>query len=142
MTHETTSVAMTATTEKALLSLLVRSDGQEDVCLATYRPSTGMTRVSALITSVIPPQSEDRFVRGNATVTGKYILRGAEIAQRLREKGPVLPPPRRPKSRFPNYPYANPRDCGWHSIMTSYSSVLTALGPERSSTHRCRQTSS
>ena len=89
MTHETTSVAMTTTTEKALLSLLVRSDGQEDVCLATYRPSTGMTRVSALITSVIPPESEDRFVHGNATVTGKYILRGAEIAQR-NESGLVL----------------------------------------------------
>ena len=81
MIRRTTSVAMTATTEKALLSQLVRSDGQEDVCLATYRPSTGMTRVSALITSVIPPKSGDRFVQRNATVTGKYILRGVEIAK-------------------------------------------------------------
>ena len=38
MTRSTTSVAMTAITEKALLSQLVRSDGQEDLCLATYRP--------------------------------------------------------------------------------------------------------
>ena len=89
MTPKATSVAMTATTEKALLSLLVQSDGQEDICLATYRPSTGMTRVSALITSVISPESEDRFVHGNATVTGKYILRGAQLAQRD-ESGLVL----------------------------------------------------
>ena len=89
MTRKTTSVAMTATTEKALLSLLVRSDGQEDICLATYRPSTGKSRVSALITSVIPPESEDRFVDGNATVTGQYILRGSQVAQR-NESGLVL----------------------------------------------------
>ena len=89
MTRRTTSVAMTATTEKALLSQLVRSDGQEDVCLATYRPSTGMTRVSALITAAIPPESGDRFVHGNATITAAYILRGAEMAQ-SNESGLVL----------------------------------------------------
>ena len=89
MTRRTTSVAMTATTEKALLSQLVRSDGQEDLCLATYRPSTGMTRVSALITAVIPPEPGDRFVHGNATVTAEYILRGAEVAQ-SNESGLVL----------------------------------------------------
>ena len=89
MTRKTTSVAMTAATEKALSSLLVRSDGQEDACLATYRPSTGKSRVSALITSVIPPESGDRFVDGNVTVTGQYILRGAQVAQR-NECGLVL----------------------------------------------------
>ena len=77
-----TSVAMTAATEKALLSLLVREDGQEDLCLATYRPSTGATRTTALIRTVIPPEEGDRFVHGNATVTGNYILRAADIAQR------------------------------------------------------------
>ena len=81
MTRKTISVAMTAATEKALSSLLVRSDGQEDACLATYRPSTGKSRVSALITSVIPPDSGDRFVDGNVTVAGQYLLRGAQVAQ-------------------------------------------------------------
>ena len=81
MSRMNTSVAMTATTEKTLLSQLVRSDGQEDLCLATYRPSTGRTRFSALITAVIPPEPGDRYVHGNATVTGEYILRAAEIAQ-------------------------------------------------------------
>lgn len=80
MTYST-SVAMTATTERQLLDLVVRDDGQEDLCLATYRPSTGATRSSALIVSVIPPDVGDRFVHGNATVTGRYVLRGAQIAR-------------------------------------------------------------
>ena len=82
MTPRTTSVAMTAETEQALLSLLVRADGQEDICLATYRPSTGLTRVSAVISEVIPPKPGERYVHGNATITAEYILRAAEIAQR------------------------------------------------------------
>ena len=76
-----TSVAMTASTEEALNCRLVRDDGQEDICLATYRPSTGHTRFSALIRRIIPPEPGDRLVHGNATVTAEYILRAAEIAQ-------------------------------------------------------------
>ena len=82
MTGDSTSVAMTAATEKQLVSLLVREDGQEDLCLATYRPSSGTTRSTALIRAVIPPEEGDRFVHGNATVTGDYIMRAAEIAQK------------------------------------------------------------
>ena len=89
MNHKTTSVAMTAATENALLSQSVRLDAQEDLCLAAYRPSTGKTRVSALINSVIPPEPGDRFVHGNATVTGEYILRAIGIAQ-SNESGLVL----------------------------------------------------
>ena len=77
-----TSVAMTAATEEALIRLLVRDDGQEDLCLATYRPSTGFTRFSALIRAGVPPEPGDRLVHGNATVTADYILRAAEAAQR------------------------------------------------------------
>ena len=76
-----TSVAMTVATEEALVRQLVRDDGQEDICLATYRPSTGLTRFSALIRAVVPPEPGDRLVHGNATVTADYILRAAEIAQ-------------------------------------------------------------
>lgn len=76
-----TSVAMTVASEEALVRRLVREDGQEDVCLATYRPSTGLSRFSALIRAVIPPEPGDRLVHGNATVTADYILRGAEAAR-------------------------------------------------------------
>ena len=72
---------MTAANEDALVRRLVREDGQEDICLATYRPSTGMTRRTALVRTVVPPEPGDRVVHGNATVTADYILRGAEIAQ-------------------------------------------------------------
>ena len=72
---------MTLATEEALGRHLVRDDGQEDVCLATYRPSTGLTRVSALVRAVVPPEPGDRLIHGNATVTADYILRGADIAR-------------------------------------------------------------
>ncbi len=58
----------------------MRADGQEDLCLATYRRSTGMNRVSALIKKVIWPQRGERLVHGNATVTGNYVLRAADVA--------------------------------------------------------------
>ena len=88
MTRET-SVAMTAAVEEALRARLVRADGQEDLCLATYRPSTGIQRFSALIRAVIPPEPGERRVHGNATVTADYILRAATIAQQD-ESGLVL----------------------------------------------------
>ena len=88
MTRQT-SVAMTATIERELVGRLVRTDGQEDLCLATYRPSSGLTRVSALIGAVIVPEPGDRHVHGNATVTADYILRAAQIAQRD-DRGLVL----------------------------------------------------
>ena len=81
MTRET-SVAMTAALEKRLENLLVRDDGQEDICLATYHSSTGMSRSSALISDTVPPGPGDREVHGNATIMSDYIIRAAEIAQK------------------------------------------------------------
>lgn len=84
-----TSVAMTATTNDDLREHLLRADGQEDLCLVTYCPSTGATRRTALLRAVISPQDGDREVHGNATVTGAYVLRAAAIAQ-ARGEGLVL----------------------------------------------------
>ena len=75
------SVAMTAAIAETLSGRLLRADGQEDLCLATYRPSTGASRTSAVITAVIPPELGDRQVHGNATINADYVLRAAEIAQ-------------------------------------------------------------
>ena len=77
----TVSVAMTHMTEQDLVKLLVRDDGQEDLCLARYRPSTASTRTTALVASVIPPTDSDREVHGNATVSGDYVLRNAQLAR-------------------------------------------------------------
>ena len=81
MTPWRTSVAMAEATEEALVRRLDRDDGQEDICLATYRPSTGLTRLSALIRTVIPPGHGDRLVHGNATITADYMMRAAAAAQ-------------------------------------------------------------
>jgi hypothetical protein len=75
-----TSVAMTAETEDVLRAHLLRADGQEDICLATYRPSTGATRRTALLRQVHLPEPGEREVHGNATITGDYVLRIATAA--------------------------------------------------------------
>lgn len=84
-----TSVAMTADLERDLREHLLRADGQEDLCLATYRPSTGATRRTALLRTLITPRSGDREIHGTATITGDYILRVAADAQE-RDEGVVL----------------------------------------------------
>lgn len=71
-----TSVAMTADTHSVLARSLLL-DGREDVRLATYRPSTGATRRTALVRRLVPPE---RGFRGNAALTGTYIRRAATIA--------------------------------------------------------------
>jgi hypothetical protein len=76
-----TSVAMTADVERTLADHLLRQDGQEDICLATYRPSTGSSRRTAVIREIVLPLSGDREVHGNASITGEYVLRAADIAQ-------------------------------------------------------------
>src|SRR5580692_1998348 len=85
MRSRTTSTAMTAATADTLQAHVDRADGQEDICLATYRPSTGCTRTTALITSVITPQPLERHVHGNASIEGDYVLRAAVIAHQRGE---------------------------------------------------------
>jgi tRNA A37 threonylcarbamoyladenosine dehydratase len=68
---------------------LRRRDGREEVRLATYRPSTGVTRRTAIVTGVIGPQTGERAVRGHATMADEEVVRAAAIA-RDREEGLVL----------------------------------------------------
>lgn len=89
MSPRTTSVTMTGLTAGQLRGHVDRADGQEDICLATYRPSTGATRMTALITSVITPEPGERHVHGNASIEGDYVLRAAAIAHQ-RGDGLVL----------------------------------------------------
>ena len=98
-----TSVAMTASTEHELRGHLVRADGQEDICMATYRPSTGATRRTALKSrTVIPPEPDEREVHGNASITGVYVLRAAAIT-RDRGEGLVIC-------------HSHPRGSGWQAM--------------------------
>lgn len=79
MAHRT-SVAMTAALDGQLQAHLLRTDGQEDLCFATYKQSTGRNRRTALLRRIVLPQRGERSVHGNATFTGDFVLRAANEA--------------------------------------------------------------
>ncbi|SDS41942.1 ThiF family adenylyltransferase [Actinoplanes derwentensis] len=78
------SIAMTAEVAAELDHHLIREDGQEDVCIATYVWSTGAERTTALIRNVVLPRDGERFVHGNAEFTGAYVVR---VATEARDRG-------------------------------------------------------
>ncbi|MEX5709565.1 ThiF family adenylyltransferase [Parafrankia sp. FMc6] len=79
----TFSAAMAGTIDNKLSRHLLRADGQEDVCLATYATSTGSTRTTALINAALLPERGERAVHGNASFTGDYFVRAAAQAASL-----------------------------------------------------------
>lgn len=80
MTYQRRSVAMTGPVHSQLAEHLLRPDGQEDVCLATYRPSSGIERWSAVLRQPLIPSEGDRLVHGNASFTTQYVLRAVAEA--------------------------------------------------------------
>lgn len=75
------SVAMTDETHDQLSAhLLQYGDEQEEICLVRYKPSTGVTRSSALIREVVLPSHGDRDLHGNVSFSGSWILREAGAA--------------------------------------------------------------
>ena len=93
---------MTAEIDDALRAHLLRADGQEDTCLAAYRPSTGANRRTALLCRVHLPEPGEREVHGNATITGDYVLRVAAAAA-VDGNGIVLL-------------HSHPGGCGWQAM--------------------------
>lgn len=77
------SVAMTQDVHDALAAHLLRVDGQEDICIATYTVSTGANRTTRILHEVHLPADVDRQVHGNATIYGSYVLRIAAAASQL-----------------------------------------------------------
>ncbi|MDR6117876.1 ThiF family adenylyltransferase [Aeromicrobium sp. CnD17-E] len=102
MTGASLSVAMTAELNTALRSHLLRPDGDEDICLATYSVSTGARRVTHLIDDVLLPGREDRIVHGNATIRGEYVLREATAAAAAGRGLAIL--------------HSHPRGRGWQQL--------------------------
>jgi hypothetical protein len=84
------SVGMPSAVDTTLRAHLLRLDGQEDICLATYSLSTGAERVSRLLTAVELPEDGERAVHGNASITGAYVLRVASLAARRGEGLAIL----------------------------------------------------
>jgi hypothetical protein len=71
------SVAMCGDVDEGALAHLIRADHQEDLCFATWFPSRGVHRQTALIHSLIPPLRGDRQVHGNASFMPQYFERAA-----------------------------------------------------------------
>lgn len=74
------SVALTRVLERSLRKHLLRVDGQEDLTFATYRPSTGVARTSALLATAVWPRLGERSIHGNASFTADYTIRAAQAA--------------------------------------------------------------
>jgi molybdopterin-synthase adenylyltransferase len=87
--REEFSVAFTADLHQTLIKHLLRSDEQEDVAFALYKPSVGTLRFTAVIYRVILPEDGDREVHGNATINSRFFRRVCQLAVQ-EESGVVL----------------------------------------------------
>lgn len=82
---KTYSTVMTGAIHEALSMFLVRTDQNEDLCFATYVPSTGKDRFTAVVTNVILPETGQRQVHGNASFNPEYLERVIQIATARQE---------------------------------------------------------
>ncbi len=81
MTRAAYSAALPESVDETARRHLLRTDRQEDLCFALWRPSNGLTRRSALVERLILPRSKERHVHGNASFGPAYFERGlAEAA--------------------------------------------------------------
>lgn len=71
---------MTADLDERATRHLLRPDGQEDICLALYRRSTGSRRTTAVLADVVLPAPGERIVHDNASFQGSYVVRAASLA--------------------------------------------------------------
>jgi hypothetical protein len=69
------SVVMTGEVAARASRHLLRPDRQEDLCFALWRPSTGSTRTTAIIQSLLLPRPGERNVHGNVSFAPAYFER-------------------------------------------------------------------
>jgi len=69
----------------ALYEHLIRDDGQEDLCFATYVPSNGKNRQSAILSKIIFPLAGERNVHYNVGFLPNYLERVVGIAKERKE---------------------------------------------------------
>lgn len=86
---ETYSVVMTDEIHQLLMAHLIRKDGDEDLCFATYIPGRGSKRYTGIVTHVILPEDGEREIHGNVGFLPEYLERVLKIASERRE-GVVL----------------------------------------------------
>lgn len=76
---------MSDETHQELFNHLIRTDGQEDLCFATYIPSTGKKRQTGIITKIIFPEENERNIHGNVGFMPNYFERVMQIAHQRKE---------------------------------------------------------
>jgi molybdopterin-synthase adenylyltransferase len=70
------SVAMTAHLDAELRAHFRHDDRrQEDLTFAFWKPSTGSTRLTAMLTKLVPPGERERILDGNVAFTADYLSR-------------------------------------------------------------------
>ena len=82
---KTFSTIMTDEMHKQLFAHLIREDEQEDLCFATYVPSSGANQNSALLSQIILPEEAERNVHGNVGFMPHYFERVLKIAGERKE---------------------------------------------------------
>jgi len=69
------SVAFTAEVDRLLAAHLDKGPKQEDLCFAYWRPSRGATRMTAIVSDIVPPEEGDRILQGNVAFNPQYLAR-------------------------------------------------------------------
>ena len=80
MSPESYSVALSEAVHAEACGHLRRSDGQEDLCFALWRPSRGAKRLTAVIRSLLMPEEGDRALHGNASFQPRFVERAIGAA--------------------------------------------------------------
>jgi molybdopterin/thiamine biosynthesis adenylyltransferase len=71
----TLSAAFSSTVHGEAVKHLLQQKGQEDLCFALWRPSTGATRKTALLYRLVLPKLGERELHGNASFHPGYFQR-------------------------------------------------------------------
>jgi len=74
------SIAMTEDLAQQLQAHLSKGPYQEDLTFALWRPSSGATRLTAIVQQVLLPEPGDRILQGNVAFTPEYIQRVLQTA--------------------------------------------------------------
>jgi len=112
------SISIPEALNTALLSHLIRKDGQEDLCFALYAPSCGYGRHSVLVNEVILPVAHDRQIHGNVSFNEVYFKRACLQAM---SKGMGV-------CFMHSHPYP-----GWQSMSQDDINAETKMAPTASS---------
>ncbi|MEL7585270.1 MAG: ThiF family adenylyltransferase [Prolixibacteraceae bacterium] len=79
------SVVIRDEIHQQLFCHLIRDDSQEDLCFATYVPSTGADRSTAILSEVILPEYGDRNIHRNVGFLPQYLEKAFRIAGKRKE---------------------------------------------------------